>query len=88
MVFRFLALVCLLALFCVACGKGSMFGEDPKLQKYKDRTRAYLPDLEPGILKAQLAYVNRDSFPDLVLLRAGDQGQPVIRVWKNVAGKK
>ena len=77
-----------LAFFCMACGKGSLFSEDPKLQKYKDRTRLFLPDLKPGILKAQLAYVNRDSFPDLVLLRAGDQGQPVIRIWKNVAGKK
>jgi hypothetical protein len=39
-------------------------------------------------LKAQLAFVNRDSFPDLVLLRTGDRGQPVIRVWNNEAGKK
>ena len=85
-VFRFLALVCSLAFFCAACGKGGMFSEDPKLQKYKDRTRAYLPDLKPGILKAQLAYVNRDVFPDLVLLRTGDRGQPVIRVWKNKSG--
>jgi hypothetical protein len=86
--FRLSALVFTLAFFCAACGKGSLFGEDPKLQKYKDRTRLFLPDLKPGILKAQLAYVNRDSFPDLVLLRTGDRGQPVIRVWNNVAGKK
>jgi hypothetical protein len=85
---RFSALVCLLAFFCAACGKGSLFSEDPKLQRYKDQTRAYLPDLEPGILKAQLAYANRDVLPDLVLLRTGDQGQPVIRVWNNKAGKK
>ena len=87
-IFRFSTLAFALAFFCVACGKGSLFSEDPKLQKYKDRTRLYLPDLKPGILKAQLAYVNRDSFPDLVLLRTGDRGQPVIRVWNNVAGKK
>jgi len=87
MFFKFAVLACLLALFCAACGKGPMFGEDPKLQKYKDRTRMYLPDLKPGILKAQLAYVNRDTFPDLVLLRTGDRGQPVIRVWKNQGGK-
>jgi VCBS repeat protein len=87
-VFRFSALICLLAFFCAACGKGPLFGEDPKLQKYKDRTRAYLPDLKPGILKAQLGYVNRDSWPDLVLLRTGDRGQPVIRVWNNNAGEK
>lgn len=88
MAFRFLVLVCLLAFFCVACGKSSVFKEDPKLQKYKDRTRAYLPDLKPGILKAQLAYVNRDEFPDLVLLRTGDRGQPVIQIWNNKAGEK
>ncbi|MDH5789399.1 MAG: hypothetical protein OEZ27_02310, partial [Nitrospinota bacterium] len=70
--------MCLLTFLCVACGKGSVFSEDPKLQKYKDRTRVYLPDLEPGILKAQLAYANRDALPDLVLLRTGDRGQPVI----------
>jgi hypothetical protein len=87
-VFCFSTLAFALAFFCAACGKGSLFGEDPKLQKYKDRTRLFLPDLKPGILKAQLAYVNRDSFPDLVLLRTGDRGQPVIRVWNNVAGKK
>ena len=87
-VFKFSGLVVLLAFFCTACGKGPVFGEDPKLQKYKDRTRAYLPDLEPGILKAQLAYVNRDMLPDLVLLRTGDRGQPVIRVWINKAGEK
>jgi len=86
-VFRFATLACLLAFFCVACGKGSVFSEDPKLQKYKDRTLAYLPDLKPGILKAQLAYINRDAFPDLVLLRTGDRGQPVIRVWNNKGGK-
>jgi len=85
---KLLALVCLLVLFFSACGKGPIFGEDPKLQKYKDRTRVFLPDLKPGILKAQLAYVNRDTLPDLVLLRAGDRGQPVIRVWNNQAGKK
>ena len=88
LVFKFSTLVCLLLFFCAACGKRSMFSEDPKLQKYKDRTRAYLPDLEPGILKAQLAYVNRDLLPDLVLLRTGDRGQPVIRVWNNLAGEK
>ena len=71
-----------------ACGKGKMFGEDPKRQKYKDRTLTYLPDLEPGILKAQLAYINRDTYPDLVLLRTGERGQPVIRVWINKDGKK
>ena len=87
-VIKFTALVCLLALFCADCGKGSLFGEDPKLQKYKDLTREYLPDLEPGILKAQLAYANRDQLPDLVLLRTGDRGQPVIRTWDNEAGKK
>ena len=87
-VFRFSALAGLLVFFCVACGKSSMFSEDPKLQKYKDLTRVYLPDLKPGILKAQLAYANRDLFPDLVLLRTGDRGQPVIRVWNNKAGKK
>ena len=87
-VFRFSALACLLALFCVACGKSSVFSEDPKLQKYKDLTRAYLPGLEPGILKAQLAYVNRDLFPDLVILRTGSRGQPVIHVWNNKAGEK
>ena len=85
--FKFAVLACLLELFCAACGKGPMFGEDPKLQKYKDRTRMYLPDLKPGILKAQLAYVNQDTFPDLVLLRTGDRGQPVIRVWENQGGK-
>lgn len=78
---------CCLMVLGTACGKGSMFSEDPKLQKYRDRTQAYLPDLEPGILKAQLAYVNRDPLPDLVLLRTGDRGQPVIRIWKNVEGK-
>ena len=88
LVFQFLMSICLLVFFCAACGKGPLFGEDPKLQKYKDRTRVYLPDLKPGILKAQLAYINRDSLPDLVLLRTGDRGQPVIRVWKNIAGKK
>ena len=87
-VFKFSALACLLAFFCVACGKNSVFSEDPKLQKYKDRTRAYLPDLKPGILKARLAYVNRDELPDLVLLRTGDRGQPVIRIWKNEGGEK
>ena len=87
-VFRFSTLVFALMFFCAACGKSSLFSEDPKLQKYKDRTRLFLPDLKPGILKAQLAYVNRDMFPDLVLLRKGDQGQPIIRIWKNVAGKK
>ncbi|MDH5761618.1 MAG: VCBS repeat-containing protein [Nitrospinota bacterium] len=87
-VLRYSALACLLTLFCSACGKGQMFGEDPKLQKYKDQTHAYLADLEPGILKSQLAYVNRDSFPDLVILRAGDRGQPVIRVWNNRSGEK
>ncbi len=86
-VIRFPAMMCLLAFLCAACGKGPMFGEDPKLQKYKDRTRAYLPELEPGILKAQLAYINRDALPDLVLLRTGDRGQPVIRIWNNKAGK-
>ena len=83
-----LALTGSLVFLFVACGKGPLFGEDPKLQKYKDRTRSFLPDLKPGILKAQLAYVNRDLLPDLVLLRAGDQGQPVIRIWNNVDGKK
>ncbi len=86
LVFKFSTLVCLLVFFCAACGKRSMFSEDPKLQKYKDRTRAYLPDLEPGILKAQLAYVNRDLLPDLVLLRTGDRGKPVLGVCKNIAG--
>ncbi len=85
---RFVALVCFLALFAVACGKGKMFREDPKLQKYRDRTRAYLPDLKPGILKARLALVNRDMLPDLVLLRADEKGWPVIRVWNNQAGKR
>ena len=81
-------LVCLLAFFPTACGKGKMFGEDPKRQKYKDRTLQYLKDLKPDILKAQLAYVNRDRFPDLVLLRKGGKGQPVIQVWHNQAGEK
>jgi len=85
---RLVALVCFLALFAVACGKGKMFREDPKRQKYKDRTRAYLPDLKPGILKARLALVNRDMLPDLVLLRADEKGRPVIRVWNNQAGKR
>jgi hypothetical protein len=88
LVFRFLALACLLVFFCAACGKGPIFGEDPKLQNFNDRTQIYLPDLKPGILNAQLANVNRDSYPDLVLHRTGDRGQPVIRVWYNVAGKK
>lgn len=79
---------CCMAVLGAACGKGPIFGEDPKLQKYKDRTQVYLPDLKPGILNGQLAYVNRDSFPDLVLLRTGDRGQPIIRVWANAAGKK
>ena len=86
-IFKFLVLLCLSAIFGAACGKGSMFGEDPKLQRYKARTRLYLPDMKPGILKAQLAYVNRDGFPDLVLLRTGDRGQPVIRIWNNREGK-
>lgn len=79
---------CCMAVLSTACGKGPIFGEDPKLQKYKDRTQMYLPDLKPGILNGQLAYVNRDSFPDLVLLRTGDRGQPIIRVWANAGGKK
>jgi hypothetical protein len=87
-VLKFLALACLMAFNCAACGKGPIFGEDPKLQKYKDRTQIYLPDLKPGILNAQLALINRDSLPDLVLLRTGDRGQPVIRIWNNAAGKK
>ena len=87
-IFQFSALVAFLAFICGACGKGSMFGEDPKLQKYRDRTRLYLPNLKPGILKAQLAYVNRDMLPDLVLLRSGDQGQPVVRIWYNQGGEK
>lgn len=87
-VFQFLALTCSLTFLCVACSKGPLFGEDPKLQKYKDRTQLFLPDLKPGILKAQLAYTNRDLLPDLVLLRTGDRGQPVIRIWNNVKGEK
>jgi hypothetical protein len=38
-------------------------------------------------LKAQLAYANRDALPDLVLLRTGDRGQPVIQVWTNQGGE-
>ncbi len=87
-ILRFSILLYLLAVFCAACGKKSLFKEDPKLQKYRDRTRVFLPDLKPGILKAQLAYVNRDLLPDLVLLRKGDRGQPVIRIWYNQGGKK
>jgi len=88
MIFKLSIPVFFLVFFCASCGKGSMFSEDPKLQKYKDRTRVYLPNLEPGILKAQLAYINRDLSPDLVLLRAGDRGQPVVKVWSNRAGEK
>lgn len=82
------SLWCCMTVLGVACGKGPMFGEDPKRQKYQDRTLAYLPDLKPGILKARLAYINRDPFPDLVLLRTGAGGRPVIRVWTNQAGKR
>ena len=86
--YTLLMVVGLIAFLVTACGKGQMFGEDPKRQKYKDRTLAYLPDLKPGILKAQLAHINRDTFPDLVLLRTGERGEPVIRVWINKDGEK
>lgn len=82
------SLWCCMTVLGTACGKGPMFGEDPKRQKYQDRTLTYLPDLKPGILKARLADVNRDLFPDLVLLRTDADGRPVIRVWTNQAGKR
>ena len=86
--FRFLALASLLTFFCASCWKGPLFSEDPKLQKYRDRTQIYLPGLKPGILQAQLAYINRDLLPDLVLLRMGARNQPVVRVWHNNDGKE
>lgn len=86
--FGWLLLAASLFFMTAACGKGKMFGEDPKLQKYKDRTVTFMREMKPGILKARLAYVNRDVYPDVVLLRKGPKGQPVIRVWNNLQGEK
>lgn len=77
-----------LSFMAVSCGKGKLFGEDPKTQKYKDVTVVYLKDLKPGIVKARPGFVNRDVFPDLVLLRQGDKGQPVVQVLISHRGKK
>ncbi|NIQ02961.1 MAG: hypothetical protein GWM98_08955 [Nitrospinaceae bacterium] len=76
-------------LWLASCGKdGGLFKKNAGLQKYQDQTSRYFKNLKPGIRKARLAFVNRDVYPDLVLLRQGDRGEPVIRIWKNQGGKK
>ncbi|CCQ92191.1 hypothetical protein NITGR_980066 [Nitrospina gracilis 3/211] len=83
-------MVLALCLVLAGCGPNKgLFKKDPGRQRYLDLTEGFLPGLQKQpVQHAYFAYINRDPFPDLLVVENNSNGAPVVRVWQNREGKR
>ena len=79
----FLSLVLIAGL--AACGgeKKRILQKNPRLQRFTDQTRLWMPQISGPIRKALFARADGDETTDLLVLKQAASGPPVMEVWLN-----